>query len=112
MGCGMRIRYSGLGIHESTGKNQHQKSEHHDDRKQPDGFAHELAASGRTLYMARNAVRDLLFAIRFPPLAFLNSILLSSRSSGPGAGPESRDMRFPVCSKLLGCDAVRPDVRP
>src|SRR5271166_5654972 len=76
MGCGMRIRYSGLGIHQSNGKNQHQKSEHHDDRKQPDGFAHELATSGRTLYMARTmfAICYSPFALRFSPLAFLNSL--------------------------------------
>src|SRR5208283_5243458 len=70
MGCGVRIGYSGLAIHESNRKNQHQKSEHYDDRKQPDGFAHELATSGRTLYMARKDVRSSLPAFGFPQLPF------------------------------------------
>ncbi len=46
--CGLRIGSSSLSIHESTREIQHQ-NKYWDDNKQPDGFAHGQATSGRTL---------------------------------------------------------------
>src|SRR5271165_2085402 len=76
MGCGVRIGYSGLGIHESTRKNQHQNKDW-DDGKQPDGFAHEQEPPGEHCKW-RNS-RDSLFAPRFSLFA-VRVVTLSERS--------------------------------